>query len=111
MAIDFSVAVLTVSVAGALTLLANTAVMLVVPGPTPVAKPSNGYALLTVATDGVAEAHVTLEVRFCVLRSMKVPVAVNSVVTPSGTLAVAGVTAMDVRGDGVTTTAAVLLIC
>jgi hypothetical protein len=44
-----------------------------VPTAAPVANP----ALVIVATDEVAEAHVTLLVRFCVLLSLNVPVAVN----------------------------------
>ena len=44
-----------------------------VPTPAPVARP----AAVIVATDGVAEAQVTLPVRFCVVLSLNVPVAVN----------------------------------
>jgi hypothetical protein len=43
------------------------------PTATPEAKPPG----VMVALDGVAEIHVTLPVRFCVLLSLNVPVAVN----------------------------------
>ena len=49
------------------------ALMFVVPAPTPVAKPD----ALTVAAAEFDEDHVTELVRFCVLPSLKVPVAVN----------------------------------
>jgi hypothetical protein len=63
-----------------------------------------------VATDDCPEAQVTLLVRFWVLESAKVPVAVNAVDTPSGTLAVTGVTAMDTNAVFSTTTDALLLV-
>ena len=48
-----------------------------------------------VATEGVAEAHVTWLVRFCVELSEYVPVAVNCSVPPLRDLGFAGVTAID----------------
>jgi hypothetical protein len=42
----------------------NTAVIVVVPGATPVTTPLLSFALLIVATDGEDEVHVTAEVRF-----------------------------------------------
>src|SRR5277367_2934955 len=69
-----------------------------VPTPAAVARP----ALVIVATDGVAEAHVTLLVTFCVLLSLKVPVAVNCCVAPLVMLGLAGVTAMDCSVAAVT---------
>jgi hypothetical protein len=50
-----------------------------------------------VATDGVADDHVTEAVRFCVLPSLKVPVAANCWVAFLVSVAFAGVTAMDFR--------------
>jgi hypothetical protein len=64
-AMDVKVAVDTVRVAGLFGAPKNTAVMLVVPDATPVASPSLGYALLTVATDGEDDAQFALVVRFC----------------------------------------------
>ena len=49
------------------------AVIVVPPGDTPDTKP----VALIEATAGLEEDHVTLEVRLCVLPSLKVPVAVN----------------------------------
>ena len=55
-----------------------------------------------VATEVVAEAHVTCAVRFCVLLSLKVPVAVNCCVVPFGMDGLAGVTAIDCSVAAVT---------
>jgi hypothetical protein len=49
------------------------ALMVLVPAATPVARP----AAVIVATDVFDELHVTEFVRFCVLPSLKLPVAVN----------------------------------
>ena len=102
-AIDVRVRVFTVKVALPVC-PANTAVMLVVPGATPIAIPPFPKALLIVPIPGTDEAHVTLFVTFCVLRSANVPMAVNCVETASGTEADGGVIAIDVKGDGVTST-------
>jgi hypothetical protein len=48
-----------------------------------------------VATDGVAEDHATELVRFCVLPSLKVPVAVNCCVAFFVTVGFPGVTERD----------------
>jgi hypothetical protein len=64
---------------------------LVTPCPTLVAKP----AALMVATPEALEDHVTDEVRFCVVLSLYIPVAVNCCFNPSATEELAGVTAMD----------------
>jgi hypothetical protein len=61
----------------------------VVFGVTPVASPP---AVMVAPTDAL---QATLDVKFCVLWSKKVPVAVNCCVAPGGTDAVAGVTAME----------------
>src|SRR5260370_1121159 len=64
-----------------------------VPVATPVARPS----AVIVATEVLADAQVTLLVRFCVDLSEKVPVAVNCWVLPLVRLGLAGVTAIDCR--------------
>ncbi len=69
-----------------------------VPVPTPVAKP----VLVIVATVVVPEFHVTLAVRFCVLLSVYVPVAVNCSVNPFAIDGFAGVTAIDTKVAAVT---------
>ena len=58
--------------------------------------------LVIVATEVVAEAHVTCDVRFCVLLSLKVPVAVNCCVRPFEIVGLAGVTAIDCNVAAVT---------
>jgi hypothetical protein len=69
-----------------------------VPAATVVASP----AALMVATVVVAEVQVTLLVRFCVLLSLNVPVAVNCCVSPLATEGLAGVTAIDCSVAAVT---------
>ena len=59
----------------------KVAVIVALPVPTPVAKP----VLLTLATAGADELHVTELVRFCVLPSVYVPAAVNCCVLPRAT--------------------------
>src|SRR5208283_3469778 len=77
-AIDCSVAAVTVNTsAGDVTPL-SAAVMLLVPTPTPVARPPAAI----VATVVVAEVQVTDAVRFAVLLSLYVPVARNCCVAP-----------------------------
>lgn len=51
----------------------DVAVMVVVPTPVPAAEPE----VSIVATDVKDETQLTVPVRFCVLPSLKVPVAVN----------------------------------
>jgi hypothetical protein len=89
-AIDCNTAADTVKTVEPVT-LPSVALMLDVPGATPVASPP----AVIVATDGVADAHVTWLVRFCVELSEKVPVTVNCCVSPLATLGLAGVTAID----------------
>jgi hypothetical protein len=55
-----------------------------------------------IATVGVAEFHVTEVVRFCVLLSVYVPVAVNCCVRPLAIEGLAGVTAIDTSAGAVT---------
>ncbi len=72
--------------------------MVVVPWATVVASP----LLLTVATELADEVHFTVLLRFCVLPSLYVPVALNCWLIPSGTDAVAGVTESLVKTAAVT---------
>jgi hypothetical protein len=58
--------------------------------------------LLIVATAGVSELHCTALVRFCVLPSVYVPVAVNVCIVPSATEGIGGVTAIDISAAGLT---------
>jgi hypothetical protein len=76
----------------------DVAVIVEVPTATPVAKPP----AVIVAVAGVAELHVTLPVRFCVLLSLNVPVAVNCCVKPLAIEGFAGVTAIDCNVAAVT---------
>ena len=54
------------------------------------------------ATVADVELHVAVDERFCVLPSVKVPVAVNCCVFPMKREPVAGVTAMDTKAGAVT---------
>jgi len=69
----------------------EVAIIVVLPTAKAVARP----ALLTEACAGPVELQVTAAVRFCVLPSLKVPVAVNCCVMPLGTETFAGVTDID----------------
>lgn len=55
-----------------------------------------------VATAGADEVHVTDDVRFCVVPSVKVPVAVNCSIVPSGIDTLPGATEIEVRIADVT---------
>src|ERR1700722_13671676 len=96
-AIDTSVAAVTVSVVLPVMLL-EAAWIVVEPVVTAVAKP----AALIVATVTAEELHVAVLLRFCVVPSLKVPVAVNCCVPPFGTEGFAGVTAIDTSVAAVT---------
>jgi hypothetical protein len=103
--IDFNVTAVvpvTVKVSAGLVMPLNEAVMLVAPAATPVAVPPAAI----VATVGVEEVQVTLLVRFCVLASLKVPVAVNAAVPFTATDGEAGLMAMDCSTGGVTVSVA-----
>jgi hypothetical protein len=76
----------------------EVALMVLVPAATPVARPP--VPILAVAV--VPDPHVTDDVRFCVLLSLKVPVAVNCCVDPLAIDELAGVTAMDCSVAAVT---------
>ena len=71
--------------------------MVLVPIPAPLATPLPPI----VATDVFDEVQVTVLVRFLVLASLYVPVAVNGCVLPLGIDGVAGVTAIDIKVAGV----------
>ena len=100
-AIDTSVAAVTVSVVLPL-IPAVAAEMTVVPAATLVARPSEPAALEIVAAAGVADVHVTVAVRFCVVPSPYVPVATNCCLVPFAIDGVAGVTAIETRVAPVT---------
>lgn len=82
------------------------AVMLALPIPAPVARP----AVLIATTAGEVEAQVTWVVRFAVLESLYVPVAVNWPVAPLGMEELGAVTAIDFRIAAVTSTLVAPLI-
>ena len=70
--IDCNVAAVTVSTVEP-EIAPDVALIVEVPTPAPVARP----AAVIVATGVVPELHVTVLVRFCVVPSLNVPVAVN----------------------------------
>ncbi len=80
----------------------DAAEMLELPSATLVAKPWAPGALPMVATEALDEAHWTEPVMFCVLPSVKVPVAANCCVVPRGMVGIAGVMAMETKVAGVT---------
>jgi hypothetical protein len=98
---ETSVAGLTVKVAELVTPL-RAAVMLLDPELTAVATPALPELLLTVATAGVPDVHVTDPVRSWVAPSEYVPVAANCCVRPAGVLWRAGVMPMETRLAAVT---------
>ena len=84
-AIEFSVAFVTLS-EELLDTPANRAVIVDDPFATPVATPAVVALLLMVATPGLEEVHVAKTVRSCVSPLLKVPVALNPVWNPAGTV-------------------------
>jgi methylglyoxal synthase len=96
-AIDCNVAAVTVRTVEPL-IAPDVALIVDVPTPAPVARP----AALIVAVVVVPDDHVTLDVRFCVLPSLNVPVAVNCWVAPLVIEGFAGVTAIDCSVAAVT---------
>src|SRR5277367_4667594 len=96
-AIDCSVAAVTVKTVEPL-IAPDVALIVEVPTPAPVARP----AVVIVAVAVVPDDHVTLDVRFCVVPSLKVPVAVNCCVAPLVIEGFAGVTAIDCSVAAVT---------
>jgi hypothetical protein len=63
----------------------------------PECKPLARPVALIVATSVNAELHVTESVKFCMLPSLKVPIAVNCCALPKGTAGVGGVNAIETR--------------
>jgi hypothetical protein len=98
---DTSVAGVTVNVVEPLT-GPSVALMLLVPVAAPLAKPSLPLAFEIVAVAVVAEAHVTVVVRSCVVASVYVPVATNCCVVPLAIDGFVGVTAIETSVAGVT---------
>jgi hypothetical protein len=90
-AIDCSVAVVTVKVIEFDVTPLKLAVITDVPVLTAVTRP----VALIVATPGVAEFHTAVEVRFCVVESLYVPVAVNWSVRPLAIEELGAVIAID----------------
>ena len=95
--IDVNTDAVTVSVAEPW-IVPDVAVIVAVPFPTLVASPP----LLTVAIVAADEVQVAVRVKFCVLLSLYVPVAVNCCVYPAATDAVPGVTAIEANTGAVT---------
>jgi hypothetical protein len=95
--IEVKTAGITVNVAAPL-IVPAVAVMVAVPGVTPVANP---VLFFTVATEVAEELHFAVVVRFCVVPLLYVPVAVNCWVVPAAMDEVAGVTAIETSGGAV----------
>jgi hypothetical protein len=76
----------------------KAASIVVCPAATPLASP----VALIVATPGAEEPHVTVLVRFWVLPSLYVPLAVNCCVVAGAMVGFAGVTAIDTSTGAVT---------
>jgi hypothetical protein len=98
---DTSVAGVTVRVVEP-AMLPNAAVIVVEPGATDAAKPLDPAALLIVAAAVLEELQAAAAVRFCVVLSEYVPVAVNCRVVPLAMPGLVGVTARDTSVAGVT---------
>jgi len=77
------------------------AVIVVVPAERPCAKPLVGALLLMVPTEVSDELQSTLDVRFCWLLSVYVPVAMNCCVVSAAILGLPGVTAIDTRAGAI----------
>src|SRR4029077_1094808 len=103
--IDVNVAVVTVRFVVALT-PAKAAETVVLPVATPVATPALSAELLTVATEGVEDVHVTADVRSSCWPSLNVPVAVSWVSMVAGSLRLWGVILIETRFDPSTTSGA-----
>jgi hypothetical protein len=96
-AIELKGAAVTVRVAEP-DLVPDVAVIVAVPADTPVATPGDA----TVANEVLPEVQVTLELISTVVPSEKVPVATRVLVRPATTVAVAGVTAIELKVAAVT---------
>jgi hypothetical protein len=106
---DDSVAAVTLSVAVPAMSVAGSVAVIVIgpPAAFEVASPSEPTALLMVATTVFDELQITVDVRFCVVRSEYVPVAINCGFIPRATLVLTGVTPMDTSVAAVTVSVAV----
>ena len=82
-------------------MLPELAVMIEVPGVNPFASPATPLTSI-LATAGFDELQLTVDVMFCVLPSVNVPVAVNWVVVDAAMETLEGETAMDTRAGAVT---------
>ena len=89
----------TVSVIGGLVIAPFVAETSVVPATSPEARP---VLVPIVATEVVAEVHVTLVVMICTLASEYVPVAMNCWVVPAKIVGLPGVTTMDTSAGAAT---------
>jgi hypothetical protein len=108
-AIDTRAAAVTVSCVLPL-MVPEVAVMLALPVPTLVANPCVGTVLLIVPVVVVSDDHVTIPLRFCVLPSVNVPVAVNCWLVPNAIEGSAGVTAIETNAAAVTVSCVVPLM-
>jgi hypothetical protein len=106
MAIDTSAAAVTVNCVDPLT-VPVVAVTVAVPCPRPCARPP---LLWIVTAVGVSEDHVTTDVRFCVLWSVYVPVAVNCRLDPIAIDTSDGVTTIDTSAAALTVTCVLPLV-
>lgn len=107
-AMEATVALVTVSIAGAEIILPEVAVIVEVPGVRAWTRPFVGSVLLMLPTAAPEEFHVTCDVKFWILPSVNVPVAVNCWFVAGAIETVAGVTAMETR-EMVTIRVALLL--
>jgi len=106
--IETSVALLTVRVVEAV-IEPDVAEMLELPVAMQVVKPALPVALLVDATEILDEAHCTMPVTSWVLPSLKVPLAVNCWMLPTGAVGFAGLTVMPVKTAVETVSTAELL--
>lgn len=74
-------------------MLTDVAVIVVAPSPIPFARP----LAVIVATNGVFDDHNTVEVKFCVLPSLKLPVAWNCCVVPNAIETFVGAMVIETR--------------
>lgn len=96
--IEVKVAFVTVRVRGGVALIpAKAADTVVLPVATPVATPALSAELLTVATEGVDEVHVTADVKSNCWPSLNAPIAVSWVSMVAGSLRLCGVILIERR--------------
>jgi len=80
----------------------DLAIINAVPDACDEAKPLDPVVLLIKATEGVEEVQMADMVRFCIVLSVYVPVAVNCSVVPTAILESAGATVIETNATGVT---------